>query len=114
MSRSRARFGAYVRSLRQARGMTQETLAEHSGLSSDTIRRLEHGVFSPSLDTLDKLCLGLDLMLSTVFFGFEIGERDIARELVDMVCTRSVEEIELATAVLRLLFAELDRRDETA
>ncbi|HLT35877.1 MAG TPA: helix-turn-helix transcriptional regulator, partial [Enhygromyxa sp.] len=45
-------FGRHVRSLRRARGMTQEVLAQRSGLSADTIRRLEHGSFSPSLETL--------------------------------------------------------------
>ncbi|HLT36771.1 MAG TPA: helix-turn-helix transcriptional regulator, partial [Enhygromyxa sp.] len=59
-------FGRHVRSLRRARGMTQEVLAQRSGLSADTIRRLEHGSFSPSLETLRKLCHGLDLMLSTL------------------------------------------------
>ncbi|EDM77772.1 DNA-binding protein [Plesiocystis pacifica SIR-1] len=110
MIRSRAHFGAHVRLLRRARGMTQDMLAERSGLSTDTIRRLEYDSFSPSLETLRKLSLGLDLMLSTVFFSFELGERDLARELVDMLGRRSPDEIELATGVLRLLFAELDRR----
>ena len=78
-------FGRHVRQLRRARGQTQEVLAEDTGLSADTIRRLEHGSFSPSLDTLRKLCEGLDLMLSTLFESFEIGEVDPARELRDML-----------------------------
>lgn len=45
-------FGSHVRMLRCARGLTQEVLAELSKLSADTIRRLERGSFSPSLDTL--------------------------------------------------------------
>src|SRR5690606_31169914 len=66
-------FGQHVRSLRRARGMTQEVLAERSRLSADTIRRLEHGSFSPSLDTLKKLCTGLSLPLSRLFESFELG-----------------------------------------
>jgi DNA-binding XRE family transcriptional regulator len=46
-----AEFGRHIRRLRRARDMTQEQLAERSGLSSDTIRRLELADFSPSLDT---------------------------------------------------------------
>jgi transcriptional regulator with XRE-family HTH domain len=101
-------FGRHVRSLRRARGMTQEVLAERCGLSSDTIRRLEHGSFSPSLDTLNKLCGGLDLMMSTLFESYELGERSEARELVDLLLRRSPRERLLALAVLRALFAELD------
>lgn len=101
-------FGRHVRSLRRARGMTQEVLAERCGLSADTIRRLEHGSFSPSLDTLRKLCGGLDLMLSTLFESYELGARNEARELIDLLATRSPRELVLATRVLRALFAELD------
>ncbi|PRQ04549.1 helix-turn-helix protein [Enhygromyxa salina] len=88
--------------------MTQEVLAERSGLSADTIRRLEHGSFSPSLDTLRKLCGGLDLMLSTLFESYELGARNEARELVDLLATRGPRELVLATRVLRALFEELD------
>ncbi|EDM74026.1 DNA-binding protein [Plesiocystis pacifica SIR-1] len=88
--------------------MTQEVLAERSGLSADTIRRLEHGSFSPSLDTLRKLCSGLDLMLSTLFESYELGARNEARELIDMLTARSARELILATRVLRALFEELD------
>ncbi len=101
-------FGRHVRSLRQARGMTQEVLAERCDLSADTIGRLEHGSFSPSLETLRKLCVGLDLMLSTLFETFEIGVRDESRELLDLIATRSPRELILATRVLRALFDELD------
>src|SRR5690606_3028437 len=101
-------FGRHVRSLRRARGMTQEVLAQRSGLSADTIRRLEHGSFSPSLETLRKLCMGLDLLLSTLFESYELGMRNENRELVDLLATRTPREVELATHVLRALFDELD------
>lgn len=79
------RFGRHVRSCRRARGLTQEALAELCGLSADTIRRLEHGSFSPSLDTLRKLSTGFNLRLSTLFEGFELGERNSAREMADVL-----------------------------
>jgi transcriptional regulator with XRE-family HTH domain len=88
--------------------MTQEVLAERCNLSADTIRRLEHGSFSPSLDTLRKLCTGLDLSLSTLFESYELGARNEYRELIDLLATRTAREITLATNVLRALFDELD------
>jgi transcriptional regulator with XRE-family HTH domain len=101
-------FGRHVRSLRRARGMTQEVLAEHSGLSPDTIRRLEHGSFSPSLETLNKLCTGLNLQLSTLFESYELGERNVLRELLDLVESRGARYVALATRMLQALFPELD------
>ncbi len=94
-------FGVHVRLLRRARGMTQDRLAERCDLSADTIRRLEHGAFSPSLDTLTKLCVGLQITRSTLFESFELGERDPIRELVDMLGTRKPNEIALAVRVVR-------------
>lgn len=88
--------------------MTQEMLAHRSGLSADTIRRLEHGSFSPSLETLRKLCSGLDLLLSTLFESFEIGTRCERRELTDLLATRTARELVMAIRVLRSLFDELD------
>lgn len=101
-------FGLHVRSLRRARGMTQDVLAERCGLAVDTIRRLEHGAFSPSLDTLRKLCGGLELALSTLFESYELGERNEVRELIDKLAGRSPAELRLAARVLRALFDELD------
>lgn len=93
-SESDLRFARHVRSCRRARGLTQETLAERCTLSPDTIRRLEKGTFSPSLDTLRKLCRGLHLELSTLFDSFELGEREASRELGDALAgiTPEVQE----------------------
>jgi transcriptional regulator with XRE-family HTH domain len=102
-------FGQHVRSLRRARGMTQEVLAERCRLSPDTIRRLEHGSFSPSLDTLFKLCAGLQLEVDTLFASFKLGARDESRELVDLVATGSPKVVRLATRMMRSLFIELER-----
>ena len=79
------RFGRYIRSLRCARGLTQEALAERSNLAADTIRRLEYGTFSPTHDALRKLCQGLNVRLSTLFQGFENATRDVPREILDVL-----------------------------
>jgi transcriptional regulator with XRE-family HTH domain len=102
------RFGRHVRSLRRARGLSQEQLAQRSGLSADTIRRLEHGSFSPSLETLRKLCFGLELRLSTLFEAYELGMPNESRELMDLLAARTPRELMLAIQVLRALFDELD------
>lgn len=47
-------------------------------------------------------------MLSTLFESYELGARNEARELIDLLATRSPRELVLATRVLRALFAELD------
>jgi transcriptional regulator with XRE-family HTH domain len=95
-------FGRFVRRLRKARGLTQEQLAERAELSSDTIRRLELGSFSPSLDTLIKLNTGLRLDFSTLFVAFELREVGTDRELLALA--RSLTPAELAAALRVLSF----------
>jgi transcriptional regulator with XRE-family HTH domain len=103
-----AMFGKHVRGLRKARRMTQERLAEISGLSGDTIRRLEHGSFSPSLSTLNKISRGLALSLGTMFDSFQLCEVEPMREILDLLRTRTPREVTLAIRVLRALFDSLD------
>ena len=104
-------YGKHVRALRRGRNLTQEQLSERSGLSADTIRRLEHESFSPSLDTLKKLCHGLDLRLSTFFHTLELGAAaQHAQELRDLFAAQPAELQALGLSVLRELFALLDRQ----
>ncbi len=97
-------FGGHIRTLRQARGLTQAALAARSQVSMDAIRRLEAGDNSPSLDTLDRLARGLGLQLCTLFESFESSEPDGVAELGDFLETRTPREVRLACRVLRALF----------
>ena len=110
MDLSKRSFGRHIRSLRKARGMTQESLADHCGVAVDTIRRLEAGSFSPSLDTLTKVGAGMNLRLSTMFESCELGTTTSSRELADLIASRSRRDLDLAARVLRTIFDELDMR----
>jgi transcriptional regulator with XRE-family HTH domain len=105
-------FGRHVRSLRKARSLTQEALAERSGLSTDAIRRLERCAFSPGLDTLRKIGGGLDLQLSTLFDSYELNGRDVDRELAELLAGRSPEERDLVFRLARTALAGIDELRE--
>jgi transcriptional regulator with XRE-family HTH domain len=105
-------FGAHVKRLREVRGLTQEELAERSGLAPDTIRRLEHQDFSPSLRTLRKVCGGLGLSVATMFNSFELRDNEASAELArihTLLLGRAQAELVLVERVLTELFAGLDR-----
>ena len=70
----------------------------------DAVRRIERGAFSPSLDTLRKLCLGLDISFRTLFQGFERQHRDHVAEICDFLESRSQSEVQLAWRVVRAMF----------
>jgi transcriptional regulator with XRE-family HTH domain len=48
------------------RGWTQEDLAASSGLSTRSISNIENGVYSVTLDTLEKLAKGFKTRLSNL------------------------------------------------
>ncbi|MBE4746665.1 helix-turn-helix transcriptional regulator [Corallococcus sp. ZKHCc1 1396] len=98
------RFGDHVRSMRTHRGLTQEALAERSDLSVEAIRRIERGGFSPSLDTLGKLSVGLDVSLKTLFHSFDLERSDGVAEICDYLACRSGPEVKLAWRVLQAMF----------
>ena len=96
-------FGRFARQIRNARGLTQESLAETAGLSADTIRRLEHGDFSPSLDTLTKFARGARVDLGTLMMAFELNELGDGPELVAMARSLTRAERLIALRILAVL-----------
>ena len=98
------KFGAHMRDLRLARGLTQEVLAERSDLSVDAVRRIERGAFSPSLETTSKLAHGLNTSLRTLFETFGRERRDEVAELCDYLASRTGREVRMASRVIRAMF----------
>jgi len=59
-------FGITVRQLREQQGWSQEALAERADLNRSYVGELERGQAVPSLLTLKKLALALDLSLTNL------------------------------------------------
>lgn len=108
MSAYTEEFGKHTRSLRRARGLTQDVLARKAGLSADTIRRIEHGSFSASIETMRKLCEGLGISPSTLFESFELGHSDERRELFDLLAGLDNAVLRAVLRLVRALVAEFD------
>lgn len=68
-------IGCRIRKARRAAGLTQAILAEMIGLAPETISRLEHGAFVPSVPTLIKIAEALDTGLETLARGGPTGRR---------------------------------------
>jgi transcriptional regulator with XRE-family HTH domain len=63
----RKKFGRRIRSLRLKDGMTQERLAEVSGISVDFLSLIERGRNSPSFETLELLSASLKIPVAMLF-----------------------------------------------
>jgi DNA-binding XRE family transcriptional regulator len=57
-------FGQHLRRLREARGWSQQALADVADVSKPTIYRLETARYSVTLDVLASLAQGLEIPLS--------------------------------------------------
>ena len=57
-------FGQHLRRLREARGWSQQALADVADVSKPTIYRLETARYSVTLDVLASLARGLEISLS--------------------------------------------------
>ena len=64
-------LGLRVRDLRKAQGWTLEQAAKKAGLARSTLSKIENGVTSPSLTTLQTLAHALSVPLTALFTGFE-------------------------------------------
>jgi transcriptional regulator with XRE-family HTH domain len=65
------RFGANVRKARLAIGWTQEELAEHAGLSSVQISRIERGAREVRISTFVRLVRALRVDPSALIVGMD-------------------------------------------
>lgn len=98
-----------LRQLRLDRGLTQDRLAERSQISTDAVRRLERGGFSPTLRLLEQLSRGLDLPLSELVSFRETKAPEGMDRIVAFLSGRKERELAL---VLRLAQAALAEPDD--
>ena len=64
-------IGRQVRELRKRQRMTGSDLAAHTGLSVGMLSKIENGVISPSLNTLQTLANAMRVPLVQLFSGYE-------------------------------------------
>jgi transcriptional regulator with XRE-family HTH domain len=64
-------FGKKVATIRQKRGLTQDQLADKTGLSIDTVGAIEQGRRWARLTTLHKLAKGLGVSTDELFKGLQ-------------------------------------------
>jgi len=73
------RFGRVVRTLRSARGWSQERLAEHADLNRTYLGEIERGRVIPSLVSASKIASALGLRLSALIANCEEATRGQGR-----------------------------------
>ena len=67
--RLRQRFGARIKELRKASGLSQEAFADKCGFARTYMSRIETGGAKVSLDAIEVLATALDVSVDRLFTG---------------------------------------------
>jgi transcriptional regulator with XRE-family HTH domain/predicted Fe-Mo cluster-binding NifX family protein len=86
--------GKKLKDLRTRRGFSLRSLADRSGLNSNTLSLIENGKSSPSVSTLQQLALALDLPIAA-FFESEPIEKNIVFTHRDLRPTQNFGSTEM-------------------
>ena len=70
MSMDFKRGGQAIQRIRKERGMTQEDLADKSGITSNTVSRIERGLLIPALPTLIDICNALETSADSILAAY--------------------------------------------
>ncbi len=67
MADIKTKFGAKVRKLRQARGLSQEAFADVCGLHRTYVGAIERGERNVSLENIEKIAKALGISIASLF-----------------------------------------------
>jgi transcriptional regulator with XRE-family HTH domain len=94
--------GNRIREIRKQKGLTQEQLAEKTGLQNSYVGGIERGERNISLLTLEKLLIGLEITAFELFKimeiemnGLSLDKKELILDLVTSIQRMKVKDINL-------------------
>ncbi|MDQ0492331.1 helix-turn-helix domain-containing protein [Paenibacillus brasilensis] len=114
MAELRKQMGIRIRAIRKAKGLTQQQLAELSGLDDAYIGSVERGERNFSIDTLEKVLTALNVSISELMFSKEHMTKDetIRQEAIDEFVALTSKLDEKQIGILRRVSKEISRAFE--
>lgn len=90
-------IGEKIKSIRAEKKMTQEVLAERSGLSVGYISNVETAKKKVSLNAIVRICNAFDISLNTLLFGSQVtfSHDELTREFSSLIrdCSRYEKQL---------------------
>ena len=99
------RIGKRVKQCRERLGISQEELAEKTGLTANYISTVERGASGISLEALQRLCRLLGVSTDRIIFGTDEPEVEalaLARRISDIKPEYRQQVQELLSAILNM------------
>lgn len=118
MSDLKHRVGEQIRNIRKRRGMTQEALADRSGLSFSYISDVERGTRNISLDSLGRIVEALGTTPAQIFADMNEWlaktESDAAQGKLEtlqaLLMNRSATELDFIISVAKEFIRTVDQK----
>lgn len=108
MSDLAIKLGDRVRRFRKQRGLSQEELAHLASLHPTYIGQLERGEKNPTLETLSKITIALDITFEDLFYRIQPSRKEknhkIINEILNKLLKRSIEDQKTVLNLLDILF----------
>ncbi len=83
-----------IKSLRLTKNMTQAKFAEAIGLSVEAIRNIEHKKYTPSANTIDKICETFNIKVVELLLNEPTAENtELIQRLNNKIATFTTEEL---------------------
>lgn len=103
MNGIRTEIGQRIRNYRIQQGLSQEALAENSGLHPTYIGQIERGEKNATLESVEKVAKGLSVPLGRLFenIGGSGGDNNYPAEAYSLVQSVSVPAQEKIVAIIR-------------
>jgi len=98
-------FGMRVKELRKLRKLSQEQLAEKTGISSKYVSRIETGHQFPSVDIIARLARSLNVEIEDLFkFAHEAkNARELKKSIKELLNQADLGTLRLAVKILRAM-----------
>lgn len=102
MSDTLKKLGRRVRHFRTGLGLSQEKVAEQSGISSKYMSDLERGEANVSIQVLERVAANLDTTLMELLDNEHEAERELlVNEIKEFLNTASDEKIKLVYKIMK-------------
>jgi transcriptional regulator with XRE-family HTH domain len=100
---TKQQIGRQIKSLRQARALTQEQVAERTRLSVNYLSRIERGLENPTLDTLLSVAECLQVDPQDLFAIQDDSPKRLRQTLSRLAADTRDDQLNQAIRVLRAL-----------
>ena len=102
MADERKMIGKQIKTLRQARGMSQEELSEKVSINPKYLSAIERGKANPTLDIFTRLAEALNVSLPDLF-NYELEPKEFAQLVAGLIGEGDQMKLQLAAKVLNAI-----------